>query len=340
MLAELPRPVLVSLLTELGSMWRLRARNEQLPPTDWRTWYVRGGRGSGKTWTGSNVLAEMALDKPGEYGVVAPTDSAVRDVCLEGPSGLLRAYGTNLSEVKRGASRVRRELQPDDGAPAAAQRLDHLRRWCGRWRAHHSGQEPARAVGRRGRAVAQVAAGVGRVDPLRRTPGAGTDHRHRYAEARPSARQDAHGRRYGPQDAAAHERQRRQPRSTSARRAVLQVRRHHARSSGTRRRDARRRSRRAVAANDDRRAARHDQARAAQDRGRHRPVGHVNRVVRRSGHRGRGARRARSWVRAAGRVADASRRTSGQAPRSTCTTPGRPTRSSPRTTTAARWSPR
>jgi len=84
--------------------WRERARPEQLPPEEWRTWYVRGGRGSGKTWTGGNILAEMALETPGEYGVVAPTGSSVRDVCMEGPSGLIRALNTNLPEIKRGAS--------------------------------------------------------------------------------------------------------------------------------------------------------------------------------------------------------------------------------------------
>jgi phage terminase large subunit-like protein len=90
---------------EHGS-WRALARPAQTPPDDWRTWYVRGGRGSGKTWTGGNTLAEMALETPGEYGVVAPTDSAVRDVCIEGPSGLIHALGTTLAEIKRGASRL------------------------------------------------------------------------------------------------------------------------------------------------------------------------------------------------------------------------------------------
>lgn len=99
-----PRPVLMAVLAELQT-WRDKARPEQLPPDrDWRTWYVRGGRGSGKTWTGSNALAEMALEQPGDYGVVAPTDAAVRDVCIEGPSGLIAAFHTNLAEIKRGAS--------------------------------------------------------------------------------------------------------------------------------------------------------------------------------------------------------------------------------------------
>lgn len=101
---SLPQPLIRALLAELTT-WRDMARPEQLPPSgDWRTWYVRGGRGSGKTWTGGNTLAEMAQKTPGEYGVVAPTDSAVRDVCIEGPSGLIHALGTNLAEIKRGAA--------------------------------------------------------------------------------------------------------------------------------------------------------------------------------------------------------------------------------------------
>ena len=86
--------------------WRNVARGEQLPPEDWRTWYVRGGRGSGKTWTGSNTLAEMAMTTAGEYGVVAPTFADMRDKCIEGPSGLLRALGTNSVEVRRGQAKL------------------------------------------------------------------------------------------------------------------------------------------------------------------------------------------------------------------------------------------
>jgi predicted phage terminase large subunit-like protein len=89
-----------------ASAWRDQARPEQLPPDEWRVWYVRGGRGSGKTWTGANVLSEMALTTPGDYGVVAPTFADMRDKCIEGPSGLLRALGTSPAEVRRGGSRI------------------------------------------------------------------------------------------------------------------------------------------------------------------------------------------------------------------------------------------
>ena len=86
--------------------WRVLARPEQLPPDDWsRVWYIRGGRGGGKTWTGGHALAEMALTHSGDWAIVAPTYGDARDTCVEGPSGLLAALGTNRVEVDRGQSR-------------------------------------------------------------------------------------------------------------------------------------------------------------------------------------------------------------------------------------------
>ncbi len=76
--------------------WRAKARPEQLPPPgDWHTWYVRGGRGSGKTWTGGNWLAEQIKEHPGQqWACIAPTFSDARDVMIEGAkSGLLAALG-------------------------------------------------------------------------------------------------------------------------------------------------------------------------------------------------------------------------------------------------------
>ncbi len=86
--------------------WRATARPEQQPPDGaWRTWYIRGGRGGGKTWTGAHTLAEMAMEQPGEYAVVAPTYADARDTGVEGPSGLLAALGTTRGEVDRGTAR-------------------------------------------------------------------------------------------------------------------------------------------------------------------------------------------------------------------------------------------
>jgi phage terminase large subunit-like protein len=88
-----------------GKPWREVARPEQLPPDEWRTWFVRGGRGSGKTRTGAETLRELADFDPGEYGVVAPTGPMCKELDFEGPSGLLAAYGTNVAEVRRGQGR-------------------------------------------------------------------------------------------------------------------------------------------------------------------------------------------------------------------------------------------
>jgi predicted phage terminase large subunit-like protein len=78
-----------------GMEWRLQARLPQQPPDgEWRTWYIRGGRGGGKTWTGSHTLSEWIAQNPGkDWAIVAPTYGDARDVCVEGPSGLLSALG-------------------------------------------------------------------------------------------------------------------------------------------------------------------------------------------------------------------------------------------------------
>lgn len=56
---------------------------------------MRGGRGGGKTWTGSNAFAELITgSEPGEWGVIAPTYGDARDTCIESAeSGLIKALG-------------------------------------------------------------------------------------------------------------------------------------------------------------------------------------------------------------------------------------------------------
>jgi phage terminase large subunit-like protein len=87
--------------------WREVAHPEQLPPDGpWNTLLLRGGRGSGKTWAGARVLAELieADAEPGKWGVVAPTFGEARDKCIEGEAGLLAAFGTSRPEVDAGRS--------------------------------------------------------------------------------------------------------------------------------------------------------------------------------------------------------------------------------------------
>lgn len=88
--------------------WTHNARPEQRQPEGrWRVWYVRGGRGGGKTATGSGTLAQWIVDDwddPGEWGVVAPTYADCWATCIEGESGLLAQFGTSLAEVRAGDS--------------------------------------------------------------------------------------------------------------------------------------------------------------------------------------------------------------------------------------------
>ena len=97
-------------------MWRLNAhKGQQPPPGDWRTWYIRGGRGSGKTWVGSHQLIEWIQENPGhEWAVVAPTFGDARDVGIEGPSGILKTCG--LSRGYKGWNRSYGELFLPDGS--------------------------------------------------------------------------------------------------------------------------------------------------------------------------------------------------------------------------------
>jgi phage terminase large subunit-like protein len=69
--------------------WELVARREQLPPRDpWSIWLVKAGRGWGKTRVGAEWVRSMA--QPGaRIALVGPTAADVRDVMIEGESGLL-----------------------------------------------------------------------------------------------------------------------------------------------------------------------------------------------------------------------------------------------------------
>ena len=65
-----------------------RLRAAQRPPEgDWRAWLFLGGRGAGKTLAGAAWLAGQAR-AVGRLALVGPTYSDVREVMIEGPSGL------------------------------------------------------------------------------------------------------------------------------------------------------------------------------------------------------------------------------------------------------------
>lgn len=71
--------------------WSLWARENQLPPAgDWRTWLMLAGRGYGKTRTGAEwIRAQVEAGRAGRLALIGPTAADVRDVMVEGESGLL-----------------------------------------------------------------------------------------------------------------------------------------------------------------------------------------------------------------------------------------------------------
>lgn len=71
--------------------WERLARPNQLPPAgDWRYWLICAGRGFGKTRAGSEWIIHRA--RSGNYkriGLIGETAADVRDVMVQGPSGVL-----------------------------------------------------------------------------------------------------------------------------------------------------------------------------------------------------------------------------------------------------------
>lgn len=69
------------------------ARADQRPPTDndWVTWLLKSGRGSGKTRTGTEITHRMSEKVP-RISLIGPTTSDLRDIMLEGESGLLNVF--------------------------------------------------------------------------------------------------------------------------------------------------------------------------------------------------------------------------------------------------------
>ncbi len=76
---------------QLAHTWEFWARREQLPPGgDWAVWLILTGRGWGKSRTGAEwIRHEVESGGRGRLALVARTAGDVRDVVVEGESGLL-----------------------------------------------------------------------------------------------------------------------------------------------------------------------------------------------------------------------------------------------------------
>lgn len=86
----------VSTLTDeealhLRYLWEAWARDKQLePPGNWTTWLLLAGRGFGKTRTGTEYIrSQVERGICGRLALVARTAADVRDVLIEGESGIM-----------------------------------------------------------------------------------------------------------------------------------------------------------------------------------------------------------------------------------------------------------
>ena len=70
--------------------WLDPRRTAQIAPEgDWRVWLVMAGRGFGKTFTGAHWLHDRVLAGARRLIAVAPTAADVRDIIVDGESGVL-----------------------------------------------------------------------------------------------------------------------------------------------------------------------------------------------------------------------------------------------------------
>lgn len=76
--------------------WPLWARRSQLPPPgDWRVWLLMAGRGFGKTRAGAEWVRQLVEGGMARsVALVGDTEEDVRQVMIEGPSGILAVSPT------------------------------------------------------------------------------------------------------------------------------------------------------------------------------------------------------------------------------------------------------
>lgn len=88
--------------------WRAIARPEQLAPDgDWLAWAFIAGRGAGKTRSASEWVQEKAQEHPGcRIALVGRTPADVRDVMIEGESGILAVAGALAPEYQSSKRRL------------------------------------------------------------------------------------------------------------------------------------------------------------------------------------------------------------------------------------------
>jgi phage terminase large subunit-like protein len=78
---------------KLDGDWGFFSHEHQKEPFGaWRTWLILGGRGAGKTRAGAEWVKAMAADSRARIALVGETEHDVREVMIEGVSGILGVH--------------------------------------------------------------------------------------------------------------------------------------------------------------------------------------------------------------------------------------------------------
>jgi len=132
-------------IAEFGRHWDIFAHEHQrVPQADWTTWLILGGRGAGKTRAGAEWVKQVAQnDGNAQIALIGETEHDVREVMIEGVSGLLAVH---TGEERPQWIPSRRRIEWKNGAVAqafSAEQLESLRgpqfsaAWCdelAKWR--------------------------------------------------------------------------------------------------------------------------------------------------------------------------------------------------------------
>jgi phage terminase large subunit-like protein len=117
-------------MDEVASTWKIFSHAHQTPPilapngNPWHTWLMIGGRGAGKTRAGAEWVRAQALglppfatEKAARIALVGETEHDVREVMIEGVSGILEVHGWHERPVWLPS---RKRLEWPDGQVAQA----------------------------------------------------------------------------------------------------------------------------------------------------------------------------------------------------------------------------
>jgi phage terminase large subunit-like protein len=157
--------------------WYIGRPEQQEPDGNWNVWLILSGRGWGKTRTGSEWLVDQVLNNksnngsPTEWAIVAPTFGDVKNICVEGPSGFVKALANRglVNEVDYTYNKSSHKILFKDGqrvhtfgadTPDAGRGLnlsgawlDELAMWQYPYETWTEGLAPALRIGERPRVV-------------------------------------------------------------------------------------------------------------------------------------------------------------------------------------------